>query len=271
MSVLKLSVISLFCLCLSFFSQAQKSNEQFFAFKEDWSPSNSIDRATYFMYKLKENDTTYTCRYYHTKGPMIRCETYRDSELQIPHGRFAWYNSRGQVDSTGMVSYGKKDGYWEYKKADGTTLSLIEFNNGKRISTKNYETRTIYYTDGRPEEPMDAFILMSKDNFSSDNKPPEFKGGLQGWVKYLEKNLVTPGRFKQLSSPGTKGTVVVSFKVDINGDVSELNIDRSVEWSVDMETLRVFKQSPRWIPAIQNGKPVSYYHKQSITHMVSSF
>ncbi len=39
---------------------------------------------------------------------MIRCETYRDNELQIPHGRFAWYNNSGHIDSTGLVSFGKK-------------------------------------------------------------------------------------------------------------------------------------------------------------------
>lgn len=66
-----------------------------------------------------------------------------------------------------------------------------------------------------------------------------------------------------------KGTVVVSFKVDTIGVVSELNIDKSVEWSVDMETLRVFKRSPKWEPATQNGKIVSYYHRHSITHVIN--
>jgi antitoxin component YwqK of YwqJK toxin-antitoxin module len=262
----------LLCCFISMFliTTAQKSNEQFFAFKEDWSPANSIDRATYFMYKQKENDTTYSCRFYHKNGPMIRCETYRDNELQIPHGRFAWYNSTGHIDSTGLVSYGKKDGFWEYKKPDGSTLALVQYENGKRILTRNYETRTIYYSDGRPEEPMDALFFM-KNNFTSDNKPPEFKGGVEGWIKYLEKNLETPGRFKQLFPLGSKERVVISFKVDTTGAVSGLNIDKSVEWSVDMETLRVFKQSPRWIPAMQNGKIVSYYHKQGITHAIRSF
>jgi protein TonB len=255
-------------ICLFLTTSAQKSNEEFFAFKEDWSPANSIDRATYFMYKLKENDTTFSCRFYHKNGPMIRCETYRDNELQIPHGRFAWYNNSGHIDSTGLVSFGKKDGYWEYKRPDGTTISVVHFNSGKRIWTRNYDTRTVYYTDGRPDEPMDALFFM-KNNFTSDNKPPEFKGGINGWIKYLEKNLETPGRFRQIFGPGTKGTVVVSFKVDTIGAVSELNIDKSVEWSVDMETLRVFKRSPKWEPAIQNGKIVSYYHRQSITHVIN--
>jgi protein TonB len=268
MSIRK-SLFLVFCfISLFVVTNAQKSNEQFFAFKEDWSPINSIDKATYFMYKLRENDTTYSCRFYNKSGPMIRCETYRDQELQIPHGRFAWYNSSGHIDSTGMVSYGKKDGYWEYKKPDGSTLALVQYANGKRILTRNYETRTIYYADGRPEEPMDALFFM-KNNFTSENKPPDFKGGIDGWVKYLEKNLETPGRFRQLFGPGTKGTVVVSFKVDTTGSVSELNIDKSVEWSVDMETLRVFKRSPRWIPAVQNGKTVDFYHRQSITHLVN--
>lgn len=166
------------------------------------------------------------------------------------------------------MRFGKKDGYWEYKRPDGTTISVVHFNSGKRISTRNYDTRTVYYTDGRPEEPIDALFFINS-NFTSDNKPPEFKGGINGWIKYLEKNLETPGRFRQIFGSGTKGTVVVSFKVHTTGAVSELNIDKSVEWSVDMETLRVFKRSPQWMPAVQNGKVVDYYHRQSITHVVN--
>lgn len=245
---------------------SQKSNEAFFAIKEDWSPINDMSRATYFMHRVKENDSTYVCRYYHKNGPMVRCETYKDENLEMPNGRFAWYNSLGNLDSTGMVSNGKKDGYWEFRKKDGTKEIEVLFEKGKRIWIKNFQTKMISYTDGRPDEPL-GDSLSKKENVS-ENKPAEFKGGLNGWARYLEKNLRTPDRFKSIATDGTRGRVVVCFTVDENGGVSDLYIDHSVEWSVDMETLRVFRESPRWVPALQNGKPVIYRHKQSITHVV---
>ncbi len=116
----------------------QNSKESFFAFKEDWSPINNIDLATYFMHRVKENDTTYICRFYRTMGPMVKCETYKDEELTIPHGRFVWYNADGNIDSAGMVSNGKKDGYWEINQQNGHAAMNILFEKGKRVWTKNF-------------------------------------------------------------------------------------------------------------------------------------
>ncbi|MFN3301072.1 MAG: energy transducer TonB [Sediminibacterium sp.] len=260
-------------LCLLIFSSvigyAQNGKEAFFAFREDWSPINNINLATYFMHRVKENDTTYVCRFYRLFGPMVKCETYKDEKLEIPHGRFVWYNEQGLVDSLGMVSNGKKDRYWDFKAADGKLTMSVLFDKGKRVWTKDYVSQKTFYADGTVEDhnaPKKDTVEAKK--VTVVQTPAEFKGGIQGWTRYLEKNLKTPERFKSVVGNGGKGTVVVLFTIDTEGKVTDLFIDRSIEWSVDMESLRVIKESPRWKPASQNGKNVLYRHKQNITHSI---
>jgi protein TonB len=38
----------------------------------------------------------------------------------------------------------------------------------------------------------------------------------------------------------------------------------SVEYHLDREALRIFRLSPDWIPAVQDGHPVKSYKKQPI-------
>ena len=76
---------------------SQKTNENFYVFKADWSAAKSIDDSTYFMQEIKDNDTEYVCRYYNKSGPMVRQETYKDESLTIPNGRFCWYNEKGKI------------------------------------------------------------------------------------------------------------------------------------------------------------------------------
>lgn len=252
--------------------QAQKKIESFYAFMNDWTITSNINLATYFMHKVKENDSTYICRYYQKTGPMVKCESYKDDTLTIPNGRFAWYNSDGRLDSTGWVKLGKKDGYWEFRNPNGKIGVTALFKDGSRLWTRNYNTGKILFPDGSVEplkKDDDDNPIKEKQE---DLKAADFAGGVKGWVRFLEKNLRTPTRFTDLMRPnGGRGTVVLCFMVDKDGNIYDPYIDQSVEWSVDMETLRVIKLSPKWTPAYQNGQPVIYRHKQSITHQVSVF
>jgi hypothetical protein len=95
---------SLFCLLFLLalprlaFSQKQEDGI-FYLMKIDWSATKNIDKAAYFMQVIQENDSTYICRFYNKYGPMIRQETFLDSALSIPNGRFCWYDAKGNLDS----------------------------------------------------------------------------------------------------------------------------------------------------------------------------
>jgi protein TonB len=230
---------SVFCLFLFttvfFYAQAQKG-ETLYAFKKDWSPTSSLDSASYVMSVFKENDTLYTCRSYQIYGPMISWESYKDADLKIANGDFIWYNINGEKDSSATFLNDEKIDFDKNTKAvesDSTKQKLVDVN-------------------------IDP----------ADSHPAEFNGGIKGWTHYLEKNLVTPERLKNLSHKSSKYTVVVSFIIDKSGSVSNIRIEKSCEWSADNEIIRILKKSPKWLPATIKGLPVVYRHKQSLTFVV---
>ncbi|RYE10034.1 MAG: energy transducer TonB [Sphingobacteriaceae bacterium] len=84
-------------------------------------------------------------------------------------------------------------------------------------------------------------------------KLPEFPGGMDAWVKFLSKNLRYP---EQAASDGVSGRVYMSFIVEKDGKITDIQVSRAAGHGFDEEAKRVLKMAPTWKPGIQNGKPV---------------
>src|SRR5207247_2357815 len=96
----------------------------------------------------------------------------------------------------------------------------------------------------------------------------QFPGGQQAWIKYLQRNLNAELGAKYLKPK--KGetvtqTVIVSFLVDKEGKIFEVEAvnPNEIHKKLAAEAVRVIKEGPNWIPAVQNGKKVIYRQKQS--------
>lgn len=96
----------------------------------------------------------------------------------------------------------------------------------------------------------------------------EFPGGKAAWNKYLQRNLNSSLPMDNGASPG-KYTVVVTFTVDKEGNVSDVQADNDPGFGTKDEAIRVIRKGPKWKAAVQNGRNVAYRHKQSITFIVS--
>ena len=84
---------------------------------------------------------------------------------------------------------------------------------------------------------------------------PEFPGGQQEMMKYLQSNLKYPEAAK---AAGTEGKAFVQFVVKADGSISDVQIMRSTgNESLDAEALRVVKAMPKWRPAMNKGKAVN--------------
>lgn len=256
--ILKCFVFIYFLFVVNVSSFGQKTTGNFYIYKQDESPAADVKEAAFLLHVFTLNDTTYLSRYYHFKGPMIRQESYKDSNLTIPNGRFCWYNKDGFLDSTGMVKEGKKDGSWQYIVSKTETRS-VDYENGKKVKEEVF-----YYDDHGKLIHSDSTDIDKKD---STIKTAEFKNGVKGWLAYCERNLHTPERLQNVLGSGTH-TCTVSFLVDKQGHVSDIYLTRSCEWSGDAEVLRLIKDSPPWKPAEQNSKPVLYRQKQSLSYRV---
>lgn len=97
-----------------------------------------------------------------------------------------------------------------------------------------------------------------------------FPGGVEAWRKFLEKNLNRDAPVENGAPEGSKLTVVVSFVVDKEGNVSEVKAENDPGYGTATEAVRIIKRGPKWIPAIQNGRNVIYRQRQSVTFLVAA-
>lgn len=78
---------------------------------------------------------------------------------------------------------------------------------------------------------------------------------------YLAQNRRLPAAAKE---KGISGAVRVRFQVNPDGSVSQLTVVKSLGYGCDEEAVRLIRESPRWRPALQNGKPYSQFFEQEI-------
>lgn len=94
-----------------------------------------------------------------------------------------------------------------------------------------------------------------------------FPGGDAAWIRFLQANLRADVPVRKKAPAGIY-TVILSFLVAKDGTVYEIKLEEDPGYGTGKEALRVFKKAPRWNPAIQDGKPVIYRQKQSISFQV---
>ncbi len=263
-----------FIILFQFKSFSQSSNESFYAFDKNWQTIQNLDKSTYFMQKVRENDTTYISRIYRTKGSMVSWETFKDSALSIKNGFFAWYNQYGELDSSGNYTNNVKDKKWKIafdKKLN--PLLALEYKAGEIIRQINYKTKTYKWNSGK-EEPIELNDPNHPDYTIkvNDNQAPAtfINGGIEGWMNFINNNIITPNRFISISGPNSVGRVKAGFLIQEDGQLTDIQILQSREWSADMEVIRMLKSSPSWKPAFQNGKNIPYNFAQTFTFNVGN-
>ena len=104
--------------------------------------------------------------------------------------------------------------------------------------------------------------------FITDEREAEFPGGLEAWQHYLERNLNTEIPVEN-GAPVGKYTVMLSFNVDENGNISDIQAMNDPGYGTAEEAIRVIKKSKQWTPAVQNGRKVNYRQQQAITFIVN--
>lgn len=82
---------------------------------------------------------------------------------------------------------------------------------------------------------------------------PSFPGGQGALFEWLSKNIKYPVVAEE---NGVQGRVIVTFVVERNGSITDVQVVKSVDPSLDKEAVRVVKAMPHWIPGKQNGSAV---------------
>lgn len=83
---------------------------------------------------------------------------------------------------------------------------------------------------------------------------PEFEGGFDGLVQFIGSEVKYPLEAKDRE---LEGKVFISFVVNEKGNVTNVEVKKSLDPSLDAEALRVVKAMPKYAkPGIHKGKPV---------------
>lgn len=92
-------------------------------------------------------------------------------------------------------------------------------------------------------------LMDTEDVHSPDVKNPEFPGGYKSFYEFVYKEF-------DKTTPITKeGDLIVSFTINEVGEMKNIRILRDIGDKTAFEMIRVLRLSPKWEPAMRNGKP----------------
>ena len=111
-----------------------------------------------------------------------------------------------------------------------------------------------------PEPPK--HVVEETKIFTVVEQMPLFPGGDAALMGYLRDNIHYP---TVAAENGVQGRVVVGFVVERDGSITDVNVLRSVDPSLDREAVRVVKSMPKWTPGKQNGSAVRVKYQVPVT------
>ena len=91
---------------------------------------------------------------------------------------------------------------------------------------------------------------------------PSFPGGQAALMQWLSSNISYP---VIAAENGVQGRVIVQFVVEKDGSISDVQVVKSVDPSLDKEAARVVSKMPTWIPGKQNGAAVRVKYTVPVT------
>ncbi len=138
-----------------------------------------------------------------------------------------------------------------------TVEKLKEADPGQREIKGDPTASDIVVTGPVGEGPKREAAVAVDDNkvydFVSIERQPEYQGGMSKFYAYLGKAIRYPAMAQENN---VQGKVFLSFVVEKDGKLTDIEVVRGLGSGCDEEAIRVLKASPRWVPGIQNGKPV---------------
>jgi len=139
-----------------------------------------------------------------------------------------------------------------------TVDELAEANPGDKTQEGNGEEAEIIAPPEEstaPTRPEAAVEVAPREEalFITVEQQPEYPGGMAALGAFIQKNLKYP---QQAIRSDMSGRVFVSFVVNTNGSLTDVQVLKGIGFGCDEEALRVIRQMPRWKPGMQSGRAV---------------
>jgi TonB family protein len=179
---------------------------------------------------------------WHRNGYISDSFSRVDDKTEVQVG---WYDD-GTPSYAGYLVNGKQNGKWKYFHHNGQLSSVEVYANGRLISAE--------YSDEKGQPLTDT---------SNANRKVSFKGGIEGWKKYVEKNLYWPADLQ--FSKEASVTVEIDFTINEDGKPEDVEVSLPFHPNFDEIALKIIKNSPAWIPAIEHNRKVRTSLRQPVT------
>jgi protein TonB len=83
---------------------------------------------------------------------------------------------------------------------------------------------------------------------------PDFPGGMDTFYKQFNKNFTAP------DVPGLVDKIVLSFTVEKDGTLANLQILHDAGFGTGEQAIRILESFPKWLPGTKDGKKVRVLH-----------
>lgn len=104
-----------------------------------------------------------------------------------------------------------------------------------------------------PPPPQPKQEEVTEEIFVVVEEQPEYPGGNVAMMQFLSDNIRYPVIAQE---NGIQGRVICNFVVERDGSITDAQVVRGVDPSLDREALRVIQQMPKWKPGKQRGSAV---------------
>ena len=96
-----------------------------------------------------------------------------------------------------------------------------------------------------PADDIDAYMFVEQ--------MPEFPGGEEKMIEFVQDNVVYP---QQAKDAGVEGRVFVAFIVETDGSLSDVKVLHGIGHGCDEAAVEVVQLMPKWKPGFHNGEAV---------------
>lgn len=104
-----------------------------------------------------------------------------------------------------------------------------------------------------PPPPKQEEPVISDEIFILVEEQPDFPGGRTAMMKFLSDNI----RYPVIAQENNiQGRVTCSFVVERDGSITDVQVLRGVDPSLDREAVRVIQEMPKWKPGKQRNTAV---------------
>lgn len=134
-------------------------------------------------------------------------------------------------------------------------IDVVEEKVETRIEIKteddSKQRQTEAYVPPPPPKPKQEEV--TEEIFVVVEEQPEFPGGNAAMMKFLGDNIKYPVIAQE---NGIQGRVITNFVVERDGSITDVQVVRGVDPSLDKEAVRVIQSMPKWKPGKQRGSTV---------------